>query len=111
MVCVQIFAFGKVQDNRVRKKSAKAAKIEKEKLAFLEEERRKQIPKLQRVELDGVCELHKEWDTNGSIANGNGHANGSTKSMNGKIKKNGSEKGEPDSEESLTETSEEEMFI
>jgi hypothetical protein len=45
MVFVQLVAFGRVQDNRVRRKSAKTAKIEREKarkenLAAMEEDRR-----------------------------------------------------------------------
>jgi len=109
MVIVQLLAFGRVQDNRVQRKSAKAAKLERENL-------RKE--KLEKTEED------KKY----LVMNGNGHVVG----MNGTVdfpdgymdgaaestpkaeieyeatKEN---KDESTSEGSLTETSEEEMIV
>jgi len=80
MVFVQILAFGRVSDNRVRRKSAKAAKIEREKarkerLAQLEDEmKQRQKTKERTGGLDGIFELLEEYDSGYCIANGNGHA-------------------------------------
>lgn len=107
MVVVQILAFGRVSETRVRRKRVKADKIERERL-------RKE--KMESFKVEGKTVGMK----------GNGHTNGSLdgscdataeKALNGntngglKVDKMDKRKLETDSEESLTETSEEEMIV
>ena len=120
MVVVQVLAFGRVQDNRVARRERRAAiKAERERMRKVEAERvgeeRKVVAKGMGV--DGAQDSIEECE-------GNGHANGK---MNGgfaglneaaKLSIMGPEKAtqregvdEAESEESLTETSEEEMMI
>jgi hypothetical protein len=114
MVFVQVLAFGHVQDNRVRRKSAKAAKIErekarKEKLAAMEQERRERERGEQKSNgyvggMDGMYDLLEEWDGR-NMVNGNGRANGVAKS---KIMENGlghKKVGSTESESSLGDES------
>ncbi|KAF4632214.1 hypothetical protein G7Y89_g5917 [Cudoniella acicularis] len=97
MVIIQVLAFGRVSDNRVRRKSAKAAKIEREKI------RREKLEKLQAERmhiasqtnghadaLDGLRDLPQK---NGNI---NGAVNG-LQTPNGKL----DAKLVPESEETL----------
>ena len=110
MVVVQLLAIGHVQDNRVARRSAKAAKQERERV------RRERLEKLGEKKthgacsnvsgigsyLDGGCDIpedHQHDHSNGVAHEGNGHA-----------KRNG-EKTEEESEESMTETSEEEIIV
>ncbi|CZS89232.1 uncharacterized protein RAG0_00638 [Rhynchosporium agropyri] len=104
MVLVQVLAFDRVNDNRVRRKSAKAAKLErerirKEKLAILKAEVR--IPAALKVNghgngnLDGTCETPTQQN----------YSNGAT---NGGLAKEDS--SDERSDEAMTETSEEEMI-
>jgi len=117
MVFVQILAFGRVQDNRVKKKSAKAARLErekvrKEKLENLEAERvmKKANANGYAVGQDvhmSICDLLEEYPS----AKVPALTNGSLKpSMNGDSKDKNSDK-ENTPETDLTETSEEEMMI
>ncbi|KAH8596239.1 hypothetical protein B0O99DRAFT_651850 [Bisporella sp. PMI_857] len=108
MVIVQFLAFGRVQDNRVRRHSAKVAKAErekvrKEKLQALEEQRLNKMKingngsaKISVAGLDGIWDDILE-EPKSNYINGNGQA---TK-----------QSAETESEASLTETSEEEIFI
>ncbi len=109
MVVVQILAFGRVNDNRVRRKSAKAAKLErerirKEKLDKIEEDRKTIASKVNRHVnggLDGTCDPPTEQKLSNGAANG----------IISKEDQDADErKKESDSDESLTETSEEEMI-
>jgi len=112
MVFVQLVAFGRVQGNRVTRKKIKAERMERERL------RREKLLALEEKKRlgggDGVCEVLQVAECNGL---GNGNANGGVKEngklMNGKIYVPGIANGmmETDTEESMTETSEEEMFI
>lgn len=115
MVFVQILAFGRVQDNRVKKKSAKAARVErdrvrKEKLEKLETDRLTTNANGKAV--DGLCELLEE-DPNGNAL----LRNGSVKAVNGKSREelySDEKENTPEndaSETDMTETSEEEMMI
>ncbi|KAH8678840.1 hypothetical protein BGZ60DRAFT_468225 [Tricladium varicosporioides] len=91
MVLVQVFAFGRVSDNRVRRKSAKAARVEREKL------RREKLEKLQLEKM--------RTDPPQECGNGNGLKRAS---------ENGNAKVILEGEESMTdmtETSEEEWFL
>jgi len=119
MVFVQVLVFGRVQDNRVRSKRAVAAKLEREKT-------RKE--KLRALEEERASISNSSGD---SLVNGNGTANGtplkeslksSVAGMDGvwdmleecpPITNGTASKRVPEteSEASLTETSEEEMFI
>jgi hypothetical protein len=109
MVIVQLLAFGRVQDNRVQRKSAKAAKLEREKL------RKEKLEKM-------------EEDSKYLVMNGNGHAVGmngtanfpegymdgaaeSTPKPEIEYETTKDNKDESTSEGSLTETSEEEMIV
>lgn len=129
MVVVQLVAFGRVQDNRGRRKMRVEEKREgerrrREKLRVLQQERG-----LGKVGLDGMCEMLEECD-GCAVGNGNGYANGRANGRAGSGKKcdGGREigrisegrkseggvveeienAGTPESEYSLTETSEEE---
>lgn len=116
MVFVQLLAFGRVQDNRVARKSAKErARARKEKLALREKCRRAQVADTNAGGLDGMCEMLEEWIPN-AHANGNGNANGNgighgmNKVRNGVVGESGVSSS--NEEDSLTETSEEDgMFI
>jgi len=115
MVFLQLLAFGKVSDNRVRRKSDKAKKLERErirreKLTRLEEKRRLHDSGKFVGGLDGVCEMLEEWTPANKCANGNGHVD---THANGTVKLDGEILTATDSEatESTTETSEEEMFL
>ena len=111
MVIVQLFSFIRISDNRVRRRSAReAAKLERERIRKEKAEQKEQMKmhvpsKVSGIGsyLDGSCELPEERHTNGTVHGGE----------NGVVKV-----GEPDermmdssSEDSLTETSEEEMMI
>jgi hypothetical protein len=102
MVIAQVFAFGKVSDNRIARK---AARLERE--------------RLRKEKLEKMAET-KAPTTNGHIAgvdgasevaglefNGNGHTNG--KAMSGTVDKKDTH--DLSGEESMIETSEEEMMI
>lgn len=101
MVIAQVFAFGKVSDNRIARK---AARIERERL------RKEKLEKLAESKapttnghiagVDGASEVA------GLGANGNGYTNG--KAMCGTVGKSADDLY---GEESMTETSEEEMMI
>ncbi|KAG9237775.1 hypothetical protein BJ875DRAFT_369284 [Amylocarpus encephaloides] len=112
MVIVQVLAFGRVQDNRSAKKSAKAAKIErakKDKSEKAQAERLEVMAKLNEMlgEIDGTAKSPKE-----NIDKANGHANGQR--SNGGLSKAVDGASVPESEASMTETSEtseEEMMI
>jgi len=111
MVFVQVLAFGRVQDNRVRRKSAKAAKIErekvrKEKLQVLERER-KMLEKTTNGNghdcnacMDGVWELLEEDQAQAVKLNG-----GKQPARGNKVPSI----PETESDTSLTETSEEDL--
>ncbi|RDL31950.1 uncharacterized protein BP5553_09352 [Venustampulla echinocandica] len=103
MVMVQIFAFGRVQDNRVRKRGAKAATSERE-------ARRKE--KLDILQEDGVEASTK---TNGVIRRSDGATNGNGKcdiARTSTLSNGGVEASDDlETEESMTETSEEEMML
>ena len=111
MVFVQVLAFGRVQDNRVQRKTAKAAKLErervrKEKLQLLESER-KLADKTTNGNghdcatcMDGVWELLEEDQKHALKMNGGKEPVGSTKSAS---------IPETESDTSLTETSEEDL--
>ena len=111
MVIVQLFSFIRISDNRVRRRSAReAAKLERERIRKEKAEQKEQMKmhvpsKVSGIGsyLDGSCELPEERYTIGTVHGGE----------NGVVKV-----GEPDermmdssSEDSLTETSEEEMMI
>lgn len=111
MVLVQVFAFGRVSDNRTARKSARAARIERERLRRENLEKR-QLEKMhevlqangQALSLDGCQDLPQQ---NG---NGNGVVPNGLKTPN----RNGNAQMAPESEESMTdmtETSEEEWFL
>ncbi|KAH6723294.1 hypothetical protein BKA61DRAFT_565936 [Leptodontidium sp. MPI-SDFR-AT-0119] len=107
MVLVQVLAFGRVNDNRVRRKSAKAAKLErerirKEKLEKAIEDRKAASLKINghvNGTLDGTCDVPAEQKLLNGVANG-----GMTKDLSDERRK------DSDSDETLTETSEEEMI-
>ncbi len=114
MVAVQVFAFGKVSDNRIARKSARAAKLEREKI------RREKLDEMAGdrkpletkanghigVGADGACDFPTEEVTILVKGKENGKANGVAKSA----VSNGHTHG-CDCEDSMTETSEEEMMI
>jgi hypothetical protein len=110
MVFVQLLAFGRVSDNRVQKKTARAAaKAERERLRKEKSEKIEVIgvytmAKLSGIGsyLDGTCDFPEDHHTNG-FANGNGAVKGDAKMSAGHKKS--------DSEESMTETSEEEVIV
>ena len=111
MVFIQVLAFGRVQDNRVQRKSAKAAKLErekvrKEKMQALEKER-KLSEKTSNGNghdcatcMDGVWELLEEDQAQTLKLNGGKNHIRSAKA---------SSIPETGSESSLTETSEEDL--
>lgn len=108
MVLVQVFAFGRVNDNRVRRKSAKAAKLERERMR--KEKLEKPVEDRKPAALkpnghvngtwDGTCDVPAEQKLSNGVANG-----GTTKHESSDERKKDS-----DSDETLTETSEEEMI-
>jgi len=114
MVAVQVFAFGKVSDNRIARKSARAAKLEREKIRWekLDEMAGDRKPLETKanghfgVGADGACDLPKEQITILAKGKENGKTNGATESAIS----NGHTHGY-DCEDSMTETSEEEMMI
>jgi len=116
MVFVQILAFGRVQDNRVKRKSAKAARIErdrirKEKLEKLEAARSSKL-KMQENGYANALDMDELLE---ELPNGitqpltNGTANGRAVPVNGQSRD--IKDGTPETEGSITETSEEEMMI
>lgn len=124
MVVVQVLAFGRVQDNRVRRRERKAAKAEREK------HRREQVECAEEFtgRKSGTKAMNGGLDGTADWINENGDCHlGLTfhEATNGKVKFNGaahtvgdlSEKApqteglETESEASLTETSEEEMML
>ncbi|KAG4433564.1 hypothetical protein IFR05_010960 [Cadophora sp. M221] len=108
MVLVQVLAFGRVNDNRVRRKSAKAAKLErdrirKEKLEKVIEDRKAAAMKVNghmNGTLGGTLDVLAEQKLSNGVANG-----GMTK-----IYSSDERRKDSDSDETLTETSEEEMI-
>ena len=117
MVIVQVFAFGKISDNRAAKKIAKAAKIDKErarkeKLEKAQAERQEVMAKLGEllVEENGAGDIPQKY-ANDKV---NGHVNGNAKGPSGLSKGVDGAEDVPESGESATETSEtseEEMMI
>lgn len=105
MVLVQVFAFGKVSDNRVARKERRAERKEKERArqeevnAILEKAASAPVPDTKIAILDGAADLPTE-KTNGHKLASIGSANSSTESLTSL-----------GSEGSMTETSEEEMMI
>ncbi|KAH8792773.1 hypothetical protein F5882DRAFT_73715 [Hyaloscypha sp. PMI_1271] len=111
MVIVQLFSFIRVSDNRGRRRSAReAAKLERERVRKEKSEQIEQM-KMHVVSqvsgtgsyLDGACDLPDGPYTNGIVR---GEENGVVE-----IGKADQRRTESSSEESLTETSEEEMII
>jgi hypothetical protein len=110
MVFVQLLAFGRVSDNRVQRKNARAAaKVERERLRKEKSEKTEEIGAYNMAKvsgigsyLDGTCDFPENPHTNG-FAKGNGAMNGDAKMSAGDKKF--------DSEESMTETSEEEVIV
>ena len=108
MVLVQVLAFGRVSDNRVQRKSAKAAKLErerirKEKLEKAVELRKTASPQINghvNGTLDGTCDVPAEQKLS------NGVANDGTKDQISTDER----RKDSDSDETMTETSEEEMI-
>ncbi|KAG4411063.1 hypothetical protein IFR04_015807 [Cadophora malorum] len=108
MVLVQVLAFGRVSDNRVQRKSAKAAKLErerirKEKLEKAVELRKTAIPQINghvNGTLDGTCDVPAEQKLSNGVANGGTKDEISTDER----------RKDSDSDETMTETSEEEMI-
>ncbi|TAQ84301.1 hypothetical protein B7494_g7377 [Chlorociboria aeruginascens] len=101
MVCLQVLAFGRVSDNRMRRKRAKAERLERERIAG---EKTSTIGKTW-----AGPQVSSESASNHEFVNENGFLNAELKAEvehREDIKDNGVE-----SEESLTETSEEEMII
>jgi hypothetical protein len=108
MVVVQLVAFGKVSGNRGQRKAKKAARLEKErfkkeKSEKLENERLQIVSKTEghATGLDGAYDFREDGAL--KMANGNGHGNGKHP--------NGGKKIETETEESMTEMSEEEMNL
>jgi len=109
MVGVQLLVFGRVQDNRVRRKSAKAAKLEREilrKEKIIEDEKTHTLSNMNGhgVGMDGACDAHLGAYTNG-------HRNGpvSLKPLQDLLPSSPGEVTE--SEDSTLETSEEEIIV
>ena len=111
MVIVQLFSFIRVSDNRVRRRSAReAAKLERERIRKEKSEQIEQM-KMHVVSqvsgigsyLDGACDFREEPYTNGTA---NGKENGVVQ-----IGKADERRTQSCSDDSLTETSEEEMII
>lgn len=102
MVIAQVFAFGKVSDNRIARK---AARVERERL------RKEKIEKLAEAKASTTNGHIASADGTNEVAglefNGNGHTNGQV------ISGTADKKNAIDlyGEESMTETSEEEMMI
>lgn len=114
MVLVQCLAFGRVQNNRVRRKSAKAAKIERERLRkekLTDDDLLQTAAKVQLASnianhgTDGLSTSGKPEE----YTNGKGHVTQSLLEL-GEVRQNG-QRLELESEESMTETSEEEMMV
>jgi hypothetical protein len=111
MVIVQVFSFIRVSDNRVRRRSAReAAKLERERI------RKEKSEQIEQMKLhvaspvsgiekysDSACEFPEKSYTNGT-------AHGSEDGVV-KVGKPDQQSVESSSEESLTETSEEELMI
>lgn len=115
MVVAQILAFGKISENRNAKKRAKAATLEREKgrkdkLDKMVEERKPLELKANGhvAGLDGACDSTNDL----AIVYTNGTANGVARDETVMTSVTGSESTTgSDLEESLIETSEEEMMI
>jgi len=111
MVIVQLFSFIRVSDNRGRRRSAReAAKLERERLRKeksdqIDERRmRVDISKVSGVGyMDGACEFPDD-----PYVDGNAHGEENEVVV---IRKPDERRIESSSEESLTETSEEEMIV
>ena len=108
MVVVQLVAFGKVSNNRGQRKAKKAARLEKERLKKeksekIDNERLQIVSKTEghAIGLVGACDFPEDGAV--KLANGTGHGNG--------IHPNSGKKIETEIEESMTETSEEEMRV
>jgi len=102
MVIVQLFAFGRVQDNRVRRKSAKAARLEREKLrkekrGLIEDEK---LYKAQQMNGHGLIIGGGRDEKKGGRAN---EQTGTEANQDGK-------EDTLDNDASMTETSEDDMI-
>ncbi|KAK0119857.1 hypothetical protein ONS95_011287 [Cadophora gregata] len=108
MVLVQVLAFGRVSDNRVQRKSAKAAKLEREKIRKEKLEKAAEVrkPAVSKANghlngiLVGTCDVPAEQKLLNGVANGGPQPQTSTDER----------RKEFDSDETMTETSEEEMI-
>lgn len=108
MVLVQVLAFGRVSDNRVQRKSAKAAKLERERIRKEKLEKAVEVRKQTASNvnghangtLDGACDIPGEQKLPNGIANG-----GMTNQVSSDERRK-----DFDSDETMTETSEEEMI-
>ncbi len=126
MVVAQLLVFGTVQDNRVRRKSAKAARLEREKLNREKKEERVRAmvsrANTHVIGLDGTCSHPEEHDLTGCVI-GKAYQNSSLgmvkiimQSMDDSDDGEEMSTGEGSMEEgstgegSMTETSEEELF-
>jgi hypothetical protein len=103
MVVVQLLAFGRVSDNRGQRRAKKAARLERErlkneKLGKCEGEKQRPI-RISPDYMDGACDISEKTQ----LAETNGHANGTADHPAKRI--------ETEGEESMTETSEEEMIV
>lgn len=103
MVVVQLLAFGRVSDNRGHRKAKKAARLERErlkneKLGKFEGEKQRPLC-ISPDYMDGACDTSEE----SPLAKINGHTNGTTDHPTKRV--------ETEGEESMTETSEEEMIV
>lgn len=107
MVFIQLLAFGRVQDNRGKRKSARAARKEKERLS--QENADLEAVEARRLVLLRNDEKHLWELPNGSmlaLANGatvNGTTNGAIVEL--------SKAGTPETEGSVTGTSDEDMIV
>jgi hypothetical protein len=115
MVFVQVLAFGRVQDNRVKRKSAKAAKVERER-ARKEKLQRMEVQRDMKnangnghaIELDAMYDILEEYPNESAPT----LANGVVKATNGQSMDHGAKKeNTPETDTTEMETSEEEMIL
>ena len=116
MVFVQLFAFGRVRDNRVKMKSAKAANVEREQI------RNEKLEKLEAVKSSKLKTQENGFASamdileeipNGSVQHlPNGATNGYPVPVSGLDEQARDVRdGTPETEGSMTETSEEEIIV
>lgn len=107
MVVLQMLAFGRVSDNRVAKKSAKAAKIEKERLR---QEQKEEARMQALVDVKSTSPQSREDKASNGLANG--YVNGHTK-ITKPLSEIDAASTEIESEDSSSTTgsSEEEMIV